>query len=956
MFSYQKSRYFVRNNGITMRTGTKLLISFLSMLLSCTLVSAQEKASVLGRIIDAVTGETLIGATVSISGTSLGTVADMDGHYRIGEINPGTYDILFSYMGYEPLTIHQVVLIPGAALELSARMNSNIRQLQVAEVVSTRITNSENAVLAEMRKSEQLIVGVSSQQIARTQDRTASEVIRRLPGVTLMEERFIVLRGLSERYNSVMLNGAGAPSAEPDKRAFSFDMIPSSMLDRILIYKTGAPELPGDFAGGVVKVFTKNHTDEDFVSAGTSLGIRTGTTFTPFNRAPASSTDWIGTGNGTRDLPVAFPDNISGMTASEQAELARLLPNTWIVEEQSAPIDQRYNAGFGKEFRMGKVKCSNVSGFTYGNSYENRQSDNLNYNQYDIKKQLSDTIYNYTDRISINRVNLGLLSNFSLLFNTRHKIEFKNLYNQSGSNTAIIRTGYNLEEGNDVRNYAMRYFERQIYSGQLSGGHSFNQERTQVSWTAGYSTTLSKEPDYRRIRTFRSLVDNIPDYYVQVNTTASQADAGRFYSNLNETNTMLNGMIEQELSKLDELRRIKIKTGFYLEEKDRIFSARWLAYTKSRVDIFDNSLLTLPLGQIFQAGNFNDSTGFKIDEGTNGTDRYTAKNSNYAGFTCISWPFRPRWNVSAGLRIEYNRLLLQSKDNNGRPLSVDNPLVSALPSVNLSYTQGNKSIIRAAWYRTLNRPEFREIAPFSYYDFIFNNILFGNPKLTTPVINNYDLRWELYPAAGELISAGIFYKQFNNPIEQYFKPGAGSGGTRNFEFRNALSAISAGAEIEMRKSLSSIWSRGLLSRFAVSANAAFIHSRVNLGNEAVGQDQKRIMMGQSPFVINTGLFYQDPDKKLQWNLQYNIVGRRLFLAGTEGTPDVYELPRHVIDLSAIKGLGKHLEIKAGIQDLLNQPYVLRQDSNLDDRIQSNDELLMQYRRGTYFTLGITATY
>lgn len=939
-----------------MNTISKVLLPIIC-LLNCTLDTiAQEKSSLHGRITDGTNGETLIGATVTLAGTSLGTVADIDGNYRISQIEPGTYDIIYTYMGYESMTMPKVVLMPGKDLEISIKLSSNIKQLEGAEVVSTRITNSENAVLAEMRKSEQVIVGVSSQQIAKTQDRTASEVIRRLPGVTIMEDRFIMIRGLSERYNSVLLNGAGAPSAEPDKRAFSFDMIPSSMLDRILIYKTGAPELPGDFAGGVVKIHTKNHTDEDFVSAGMAVGIRSGTTFSRFNRAPASTTDWIGTGNDTRDLPEVFPQNISGLTPTQQAELAQLLPNTWIAEEQSAPVDQRYNAGFGKEFAIGKVKCSNITGFSYSNTYENRESANLNYNQYDVIRQLSDTIYNYTDRLSTNRVNFGLMSNFSFLINTKHKIEFKQLYNQNGSNTAIVRTGYNLEEGNDVRNYAMRYFERMVYSGQLIGSHSFNQERTQLSWTAAYSTTMSKEPDYRRIRTFRSLVDNLPGYYVQVNTTASQADAGRFYSNLNESNRLLSGMMEQELKKINELRSVKIKAGFYLEEKDRDFSARWLAYTKSRVDMFDNSLLTLPIGQIFQAGNFNDTTGFKIDEGTNGTDRYTADNSTYAGFTSVSWPFHDKWNLSGGLRIEYNRLLLQSKDNNNRPLLVDNPLLNALPSVNLSYTPAGQSVIRAAWFRTVNRPEFREIAPFSYYDFIFNNILFGNPSLQTPIINNYDLRWERYPAAGELISAGIFYKQFTNPIEQYFKPGAGSGGTRNFEFRNAPSAYSAGAEVEIRKSLSSLFENGLLSRFATSMNLAWIHSRVNLGEEAIGQDRRRIMMGQSPFVVNTGVFYQDQNRNFQCNVQYNVIGKRLFLAGTDGTPDVYELPRHVVDLSATKGIGKHFELKAGVQDLFNQPYVLRQDSNLDDRISSNDELVMQYKRGTYFTLGVTARY
>ncbi len=553
-------------------------------------------------------------------------------------------------------------------------------------------------------------------------------------------------------------------------------------------------------------------------------------------------------------------------------------------------------------------------------------------------------------------MSVGLLSNFSFLLNPRNKIEFRNLYNQNGSNGATVRTGYNLEEGNDVRNYAFRYYERQVYSGQISGSHEMNQEKTTVNWVGGYSLTHTNEPDYRRIRTFRSLVDNLPDYYIQVNTTASQADAGRFFSTLDEDILMTAGNIEHELMQLSESRKLKIRAGFYTESKNRTFNARWLAYTKSRVDKFNNDLLLLPLDEVFEEGNFNDSTGFKIDEGTNGTDRYEAANFLSAVYIGATWPLSDKLTISGGVRYEYNRLQLESSDNNGKPLTIDNPISSLLPSVNISYALSSKSLLRTAYARTVNRPEFREIAPFAYYDFIFNNVLFGNPSLETPTIDNIDLRWENYPSAGELLSIGLFYKNFTRPIEQYFKPGAGSGGTRNFEFRNALSAYSTGAEIEIRKSLEPVFKAGFMSRLSLSSNASYVLSQVDLGDKSVGQQKKRIMMGQSPYTVNAGVYYNQPEYKLQCNVQYNIIGRRLFVVGTEGTPDVYELPRNVIDISISKGFGKNFEIKAGIQDLLNQSTVLRQDSDEDGRIEKQDELIMQYNRGTYYTLGFLVRY
>lgn len=891
-----------------------------------------------------------------IPGTSLGAVTDIDGRYIIEKVPAGTYTLRLTFIGYITEELPQVTVKSGETTTFHYKMSTESKTLKDAEVVATRITNTENAILAEMRKSEQIVNGVSSQQISKTQDRNASEVIRRLPGVTLMEDRFIVVRGLSERYNAVLLNDALAPSAEADKKAFSFDIIPSSMLDRVMIYKTGAPELPGEFAGGVVKVYTKNVPDEDFVSAGITYGIRSNTTFREFNRASLSKTDWLGMDNGSRDLPAAFPSNISGLSNAQQVELAKLLPNTWIAREQSAPIDQRYNMGFAKTIRLGKVTLSNITGITYSNTYETRIAENINYNQFDLVNLLSDTIYSFNDVTNTNRVAAGVLSNFSVIINSRHKIEFRNLYNQSGSNGTTIRTGYNIEEGNEVRNYAFRYFERNMYSGQLSGSHDFNQENTKINWTAGYNSTNTNEPDYRRIRTFRSTVDNQPDFYIQVNSTASQADAGRFYSELAETSYLGALNLEQNIKKLSDTRTLKLKAGLYTESKSRTFNARWLAYTKARTDRFDIDLLQLPLDQVFNVTNFNDSTGFTIDEGTNGTDRYIADNFLTAAYISTTWPLTDKITISGGVRFEYNRLQLSSSDNNGKPLEVDNPINSLLPSVNVSYNLTPKTLLRAAYAKTLNRPEFREIAPFSYYDFVFNNVLFGNPGLQTPEIHNMDLRWEAYPAAGELISAGLFYKQFFQPIEQYFKPGAGSGGTRNFEYRNAVSAYSTGVEVEARKSLDPIFKAGFLSRLGITANASVIYSRVNLGDEAVGQKKERIMMGQSPYVINTGLFYNQPEHQLQCNLQYNIMGKRLFVVGTQGTPDVYELPRNVIDFTVTKGIGKHIEIKAGIQDILNQSVVLRQDSNEDGKITPNDELMFRFNRGTYYTFGINIRY
>ncbi|MBK9764480.1 MAG: TonB-dependent receptor [Flavobacteriales bacterium] len=252
----------------------------------------------------------------------------------------------------------------------------------------------------------------------------------------------------------------------------------------------------------------------------------------------------------------------------------------------------------------------------------------------------------------------------------------------------------------------------------------------------------------------------------------------------------------------------------------------------------------------------------------------------------------------------------------------------------------------------MNRPEFRELAPFAFYDFSFNNVLRGNEELNTATIQNVDARYELYPSSSEVFSFGVFYKHFTNPIEMFFLPGAGSGGTRNFTFGNAQQAQSVGAELELRRSLNSIFTAGYMSRVGVMFNAAYIVTEVTLGEGAEGQAQKRPLMGQSPYIVNAGLYYQDTEHKLQYNIMYNVIGPRLFAVGTYGTPDIYEMPRNVVDVTLTKGIGKRFEVKLSAQDILNQRTRLIQDSNGNGKVDKVDEDVLSFRRGSYFSIGL----
>jgi len=289
----------------------------------------------------------------------------------------------------------------------------------------------------------------------------------------------------------------------------------------------------------------------------------------------------------------------------------------------------------------------------------------------------------------------------------------------------------------------------------------------------------------------------------------------------------------------------------------------------------------------------------------------------------------------------------------GKPIKYDNTRLDVLPSLNLTYNFSEKSLLRLAYGKTLNRPEFRELAPFSFYDFVNNRTVSGNPTLKNADVQNFDFRYEFYPTPSELISIAAFYKDFTNPIEVVFASGANP----ILNFSNAKSAYSTGIEAELRKNLSPEKPNSLLGKTSLVFNGTYIYSRVKL-DEAVAKDQSdnRPLQGQSPYIVNAGVNYNDPQKGLQVNFNYNVIGKRIFAVGNNfGSPypDWYEMPRNVIDFNFSKQLTKSIMLKGGITDILNQGNTILQDGNQDQVFSRNqDQIIQNYAPGRVASLGL----
>jgi YD repeat-containing protein len=931
----------------------RLSISFLVFFIFSHSVYCQTNVTIKGVTIDSLKNEVVPNASVQIVGTKKGTSTNSRGEFVFYGIKPGTYSIAISCIGYETDTILNITVNENIYDLGKIHLNQALQSFSGGGKAVARKTNSVKAGIQEIKKAEVVANNISSEQIARSQDSDAAKAAARVPGVTLLENRFIMLRGLSQRYNSVQINGINAPSTEVDRRAFSFDLIPSSMLDKIMIYKSPASDLSGDFAGGVIKISTKSNVERDFLTVGFGLGYRLGTTFSKAqHNSVGSKTDLLGFDNGNRDLPNGFPASIAGYNNSQSILYGQMLKNNFELSEIRTPLDFGWSLSQGKNFKINKMKLFTTNSFGYSTNYINAPTRRYRY-QYDQLEYVKQMFDYRDDNFSVES-KISILSNWILKINKNHTLAFKNIFNQIGENETTIRNGANPTERpqDEFKNYGFHYTSRSIYFSQLEGVLILNDKNDKLNYGLGFSNINRNEPDYRRFRTSRIIGSN-EDFSLIDPPSASLFDAARFYSKLKENTISATVNYEKHFhNKVDTLKDIILRAGAYVENKDRTFDARWISYGYIGNPLMKNDILKQPIEQLFSLPNINSTAGFKPNEGTNPNDKYDANNQLIAGYINATIPL-DFVSFNIGARVEQFNQSLNSATQNG-PVNVLQPNLNILPSINSTLYFTEKKLLRLGYGRTVNRPEFRELAPFVYYDFMYDVNIVGNPDLKSATIDNVDLRYEFYPSSSETISLGAFYKNFINPIENYVQP---IGLSQQFYLQNATGADNYGLELEVRKSLENETQNLFLKNLSINFNASYIISKVDLGDDStLSQDRERALQGQSPYIINTGIMYSDDKKKFNVNIAYNIFGERIAYVGNAIFPTVYEMPRHALDLTVSKDITKRLSLKFGISDLLNYKSQLWQDTDNDGKInmkkEFTDHQLMEFRRGQMFNFNV----
>ncbi len=932
------------------------LLSLLFILAGQVAATAQL-STIKGKVTDEQSSEGVIGASVLIEGTSHGIATDIEGNFELKSVLPGSYTLIISSVGYQSQKIQGVKVASEEAVMLEVKLKEAAEMMEAVVVRAARTTGTQSAVISEIRHAAQVVSGVSQQQIRISQDRDAAQVMSRIPGVTVVDGRFVMVRGIPERYNQVVLNNAIAPSTEIDRRTFSFDLIPSHVLDRMLVYKSGSADNPGDFAGGLIKVYTNNAAENNFLSVTVSGGVRAGTTFNPYLQSKGSSTDVLGFDNGYRALPSSFPaTNLRDLPGSSPTRItaAQSLQNNFVARQTTATPDMGAGITLGRSWQLGNARLSTLTSVNLSQSYQSSQREFFRYLETAEKR------FAYIDNYYEKENKAGILSNWNLNLNAYNKIAFKNLFNQIGENLTVLRTGEDFiqQAGLPRKNYMYEYRSRTIYSGQLEGTHIFPASSSTLNWVFGLNHLAENQPDLRRFRTIRNAPANTAvdgnEYRMITPPSSNLYDTGRYFGKLSETGGS-HGLNYDIRIGGSESAPIRLKAGYLADYRSRKFNTRYFSYLiPGTVSIDEQERLeNLPLEQIFSNQNISGQNSFRIEEGTRSNDSYTASNLLGAAYAGITIPVG-RLNMAAGLRGEYNVLKLKSSNESGNKVNVNNSRLSPLGFLNLDYDLTTASKLRFAYNRTLNRPEFREIAPFLFYDYEFDSERIGNPNLKIASIDNFDLRYEFYPREGEVLSVGGFYKYFTNPIETLILIRSESPG---FSYQNAGKAYNYGVELELRKSLEGLTGSSFLDKLSVNMNASYIYSTVDYGqNASPGQERKRALQGQSPYIVNAIASYLDEDSGWQFSASYNIFGKRIFAVGSSMFPTIYELPRNSVDLTVSKNFRRNLSVKAGVQDLLNMRYRFYQDTDRNAAIDmAKDHPIFNYRRGALVNVSVTYT-
>ncbi|MEW5702442.1 MAG: TonB-dependent receptor [Candidatus Zixiibacteriota bacterium] len=902
----------------------------LALLWACQLVRAADSTGVIaGTVLDGRSGEPVIGASVLIAGTTIGAATDLDGRFRIRNAPAGAQTVLVSSVGYQSKQISAVEVKAQDVITVDAALTAAATEIAPIVVTAERARASEAAVMVRRRAAANVTDGMSAEMIRKTDDGNAGEALRRVVGVTVVDGRSLVVRGMGGRYSTVRLNGATIPSPEPEKREVPLDMFPSGLIQDMVATKTFTPDQPGDFSGGAVDLETTESPDQLVMKFSSTGSYNTETT----GKRALNYADV-----GTEPLPELMSADWGKTSASIEQAGEALALRQWTPTTRSG---MPYNSSLSLEIGNRLALADNVSLGVAGSVTDRTSYRHVN----SLLQELSagQTQLRYDVSQGVKTASRGGLGTATLLLGSHHKLAARVMYTRIADSEARYARGFHADFGPEiiVEETRMRYVSREISTLQLNGEHNlpgfFN---SRVQWRGVVSDAGREEPG-TLTNEYHTNLELGPD------TVRRWEMKGLSGVNVYMDHDDNDAQFSLDWSFPVKANGLQFKVGGLFENKSRNSEAR-----RYRFSNYGGQPPTAGLAEaIFTPDNIGAGRNqYQLTDGTYVLDHYDVNQHVTAGYLMAEWPLWRELQVVCGARHENSDMRLYSADEgSGTGASRLYPLRTGdwLPMAGIVWHATEKLNLRGAVSRTLGRPEYRELAPFVWQDYAQGRATSGNPALKTCYITNYDLRCEYFPGGGDVLAVSVFRKEFDHPIERYVDP---SRSKPYVSFTNAASASNYGVEFEARRSLEFLSPR--LSTITLGGSLSLIHSNVvvEVGGAHERHAYDRPLTGQSPYAVNLLAGYTAPNGKMNGAIVYNAFGDRLDALDVFTEPPYYERTRHQLDLTLNRSIGWGVGLKASAKNLLGSKYRVTQGRGDKAPVTEEYELGRSYSLGVSYSL------
>ena len=798
-----------------------------------------------GTLTDLDSKEPLGGVRLFVRGAVGEATTDADGRFTL-TLPAGEWDVSAIRAGYAT-RIARVEVVAHEERPLSLALEKTGLLLSDLTVTAPRIAGGTASVLDERKESSSVSDVLGAEQMSQSGDGDAAAALRRVTGLTVIGGKYVYVRGLGDRYSATLLNGSSLPSPEPEKRVVPLDLFPTSLIEAVVIQKTFSPDRPAEFGGGVVEVRTRSIPEEAVFNVGISGTWVAGTTLEEGRTGPRGPNDWMGLGTEWRALPAEVEKasaeeplksggifSEGGYEAEDLEHFGELMPNRWGHETRTLPPDFGFTMNAGRRFSLGELEFGALAGVVYGNAWDLEEGTRSTYaNGADGLTASRITTFSDTS----NKIRVGGALSLGLEWGEKAKLTSTTLLNRGSVATALLYDADDPTGANDTRSLRTSWEEQQLLFEQLAADVDLGV--VEIEGRYAYAIATRREPD-RREWTYLPTEDG----YV-----LSQRGSWNDIQYLSLDDVTRDGGVDVTVHVPKIGRDTALKMGGVRVSRERTSTTRRFGYQFHGSDGID---LTAPIEDVIVDENIgregDDDLGYvELEENTINSDDYTATQEMYAAYAMADAAWTPRFRTLAGVRFERSVQSVSTFelfDTTDEPVEATLGSSDFLPGATVILGLGSgkdpdSMLVRVGYGRTLSRPEFRELSEVAFYDYRSGRTLFGNPDLHRAVIENVDLRWEWYPRAGESVSAGLFYKYFDHPIESVIAVSAVSGSVGTFA--NATNATNFGTEVDVRQRMDVV--SEVLSDLYLSANVSLIRSRVDLsdteGNQTSDEARSR---------------------------------------------------------------------------------------------------------------------